>query len=351
VDPATTPDAQRLEQLQQAYTGLQESQNLYTSASARLAGVLKQETDASTALATAQQTVDSAQGKLDVAARQAFIGKTTMPGYKVPAYVGGGARPWLDDRSASGAGTAGIGQPATNRTVGTDQELAASTSGMTGLIGELSVAQTEAAKQRQIMAQAQAQRSALETQVVTLQKTVTQRAAVVTGLQGQVASSVSQGILARPASPAPGVPSSGSAPITGASSWTGGKLSRPVDGTMSSPFGNRLDPYYHRYQLHAGLDLAASQGTPIRAAAPGRVVQAGWNGGYGYYTCIEHGTFTGQRLTTCYGHQSLILVQPGQTVTAGQVIGAVGSTGASTGPHLHFEVRLGGRPVDPTLWL
>jgi murein DD-endopeptidase MepM/ murein hydrolase activator NlpD len=87
------------------------------------------------------------------------------------------------------------------------------------------------------------------------------------------------------------------------------------------------------------------------AAAGGRVTQAGWAGGYGNYTCIDHGLVGGARLSTCYGHQQAILVAPGQQVTAGQVIGRVGSTGASTGPHLHFEVRLGGRPVDPLPWI
>jgi murein DD-endopeptidase MepM/ murein hydrolase activator NlpD len=136
-----------------------------------------------------------------------------------------------------------------------------------------------------------------------------------------------------------------------ATGYSGGKLRRPVPGPVTSPFGNRFDPYYHVWQLHAGLDMAAGLGSPIVAAAGGRVTQAGWYGGYGNYTCIDHGQAAGQRLSTCYGHQSAILVVPGQLVSAGQVIGKVGSTGASTGPHLHFEVRLGGRPVDPAPWL
>jgi murein DD-endopeptidase MepM/ murein hydrolase activator NlpD len=134
-------------------------------------------------------------------------------------------------------------------------------------------------------------------------------------------------------------------------SYGGGKLLRPVPGRMTSGFGNRFDPYYHVWQLHTGLDLAAPMGTPIVAAAGGRVTRAGWYGGYGNYTCIDHGVVDGQRLSTCYGHQSALLVTPGQVVSAGQVIGKVGSTGASTGPHVHFEVRLGGRPVDPLPWI
>jgi len=140
------------------------------------------------------------------------------------------------------------------------------------------------------------------------------------------------------------------APTTSAN-YGGGRLRRPVPGRIGSPFGNRFDPYYHRWQLHAGADMVASFGSNIVAAATGRVIRAGWAGGYGNYTCIDHGQFDGQRLSTCYAHQSAILVKVGQQVTAGEVIGRVGSTGASTGPHLHFEVRLGGRPVDPAPWL
>jgi murein DD-endopeptidase MepM/ murein hydrolase activator NlpD len=145
---------------------------------------------------------------------------------------------------------------------------------------------------------------------------------------------------------------SSSAPAPAATAnYGGGRLRRPVPGRVTSRFGNRFDPYYHVWQLHAGVDIAAASGTNIVAAASGRVTRAGRAGGYGNYTCIDHGQFDGQRLTTCYAHQSAILVRLGQQVSAGQTIGRVGSTGASTGPHLHFEVRLGGRPVDPLPWI
>ncbi|WP_163508901.1 M23 family metallopeptidase [Fodinicola acaciae] len=133
-------------------------------------------------------------------------------------------------------------------------------------------------------------------------------------------------------------------------SW--GYLMKPVNGWKSSDFGYRYDPYYRVWQLHAGTDIAAPHGTPIYAAAPGRVVRAGWNGGYGNYTCIYHGRLRdGRGVTTCYGHQSAILVDTGDYVRRGQVIGRVGTTGASTGNHLHFEVRLDGTPVNPLRYL
>jgi murein DD-endopeptidase MepM/ murein hydrolase activator NlpD len=121
----------------------------------------------------------------------------------------------------------------------------------------------------------------------------------------------------------------------------------PVNGPITSPFGYRQDPVLGGYRLHAGVDIAASQGTPIKAAGDGVVKMAGWNGGYGNFTLIDHGG----GLATGYGHQSRIAVSIGQHVSTGQVIGYVGSTGASTGPHLHWEVRVNGTPVDPMGWV
>ncbi len=132
-----------------------------------------------------------------------------------------------------------------------------------------------------------------------------------------------------------------------------GDFIMPVSGYISSSFGYRFDPYYRRSQLHAGTDFAAPGGAPIKAVAAGRVIRATWAGGYGRYTCIYHGEISrGPGLSTCYAHQSRINVSAGQSVRQGQVIGRVGTTGASTGNHLHFEVRLNGRPVNPMAgWL
>jgi murein DD-endopeptidase MepM/ murein hydrolase activator NlpD len=140
----------------------------------------------------------------------------------------------------------------------------------------------------------------------------------------------------------------------GASATTmraGGKLLMPVHGWKSSDFGMRLNPVYHIWRLHAGTDFAAPHGTPIHAAASGRVVTAGYSGGYGNYTCISHGRYSGRGLSTCYGHQSHIGVHVGEYVRRGEVIGRVGTTGASTGNHLHFEVRLSGEPRNPLNFL
>jgi len=120
-----------------------------------------------------------------------------------------------------------------------------------------------------------------------------------------------------------------------------GALIWPINGTISSPFGMRWG------RLHAGIDIPASVGTPIRAADSGKVILAGSQGGYGNYTCIQHSG----SMSTCYAHQSSIGVSVGQSVSQGQVIGATGNTGNSTGPHLHFEVRINGTPVDPVGYL
>src|SRR6266480_87401 len=125
------------------------------------------------------------------------------------------------------------------------------------------------------------------------------------------------------------------------------RFSWPVNGPITSPFGYRTDPVLGGNRLHAGVDIGASSGTPIKAAGDGVVVMAGWNGGYGNFTLIDHGG----GLATGYGHQSSIGVRVGQHVSTGEVIGQVGSTGASTGPHLHWEVRVNGTPVDPMGWV
>lgn len=128
-------------------------------------------------------------------------------------------------------------------------------------------------------------------------------------------------------------------------------LDWPVVGRLSSPFGMRVHPITGVYKLHTGLDIAAACGTPIRAARPGVVVEAGWNSAYGWRTVVSHGAVGGVLLTTTYNHQADIRVEVGQRVAAGEVIGAVGSTGYSTGCHVHFELYVNAALVDPMPWL
>ncbi|MGA8097216.1 MAG: peptidoglycan DD-metalloendopeptidase family protein [Candidatus Cybelea sp.] len=129
----------------------------------------------------------------------------------------------------------------------------------------------------------------------------------------------------------------------GVESGAPGMFSWPVTGTITSPFGWRTNPFGGGPEFHQGLDIAAPMGTTVTAAAGGTVIMAQWYGGYGNYVLIDHGA----GYSTGYGHLSAMYVSSGQSVQRGQAIGAVGSTGQSTGPHLHFEVRIAGKPVDP----
>jgi len=117
----------------------------------------------------------------------------------------------------------------------------------------------------------------------------------------------------------------------------------PVRGPITSPFGMRTDPVTGRYQLHSGIDIGAGYGVPIQASADGIVIYAGWYGGYGNAIIIDHSS----GLSTLYAHCSAMYVSDHQWIQRGQVIGAVGATGWATGPHLHFEIRVNGVPVDP----
>jgi murein DD-endopeptidase MepM/ murein hydrolase activator NlpD len=112
---------------------------------------------------------------------------------------------------------------------------------------------------------------------------------------------------------------------------------------LTSRFGARFHPILGGWRQHSGVDLAAATGTPVTAPSPGVVVAAQWWGGYGLFVAVDHG----KGVQTRYGHLSQLAVFPGQQVKMGQVLGYVGSTGNSTGPHLHYEMRLNGQPLDP----
>ena len=119
---------------------------------------------------------------------------------------------------------------------------------------------------------------------------------------------------------------------------------------VSSEFGQRFHPILERWQLHAGRDYAGNTGTPVLAAASGRVISAGYAGGAGNMITIDHGIHRGVSLVSVYKHLNGYAVRGG-SVSKGQVIGYVGSTGLSTGPHLHFETYEDGVPRDPRRWL
>ena len=126
-------------------------------------------------------------------------------------------------------------------------------------------------------------------------------------------------------------------------------LARPLQGEFepTSSFGYRIDPFTRGPALHTGLDIRAEPGAPVRATAPGRVTMAEYSGGYGNLVEIDHGN----GLSTRYGHLSGFTVVPGDRVDAGEIVGRAGSTGRSTGAHLHYETRIEGEPVDPTRFL
>ncbi len=118
----------------------------------------------------------------------------------------------------------------------------------------------------------------------------------------------------------------------------------PASGPITSPFGMRVHPVTGAFKMHTGIDIGAPMGATITATAAGRVIFAGWEGGYGNTIIIDHGGQT----SSLYGHCSQIFVSENQDVQRGQAIGAVGATGDATGPHLHFEIRINGVAVDPT---
>lgn len=122
---------------------------------------------------------------------------------------------------------------------------------------------------------------------------------------------------------------------------------KPIAGRITSPFGWRTHPIFNSRTFHSGVDIGGPNYGSIKASNGGKVIYSGWYGGYGKVVIIDHGIVGGQPMTTLYAHMSTIKVNNGQTVTKGQVIGLEGTTGYSTGPHCHFEVRINGKPNNP----
>jgi len=124
-------------------------------------------------------------------------------------------------------------------------------------------------------------------------------------------------------------------------------FARPIGGPITSPFGYRTHPIFKTRIFHSGIDIGGPSGGSIRAANNGRVIFAGWYGGYGQVVILDHGIVRGQPITTLYAHMSSISVSRGQSISKGETVGHEGSTGYSTGPHCHFEVRVNGQPRNP----
>lgn len=122
---------------------------------------------------------------------------------------------------------------------------------------------------------------------------------------------------------------------------------KPIAGPITSPFGYRVHPIFKSRIFHSGIDIGGPNGGAIHASNDGRVIYSGWYGGYGKVVILDHGVINGKPITTLYGHMSAVLVSNGQNVKKGQTVGREGSTGYSTGPHCHFEVRENGKPVNP----
>jgi len=130
------------------------------------------------------------------------------------------------------------------------------------------------------------------------------------------------------------------------------KFIKPLAGSITSPFGWRRHPIFGSRRFHTGVDISTSYGTPIKASNDGKVIFSGWYGGYGKVVIVDHGNMNvgsnkGKRFSTLYAHMSSISAGNGSNVKKGQVLGYEGTTGYSTGPHLHFEVRINGKPNNP----
>ena len=126
---------------------------------------------------------------------------------------------------------------------------------------------------------------------------------------------------------------------------------KPIAGRITSPFGYRTHPIFKSRSFHSGVDIAGPNYGSIKASNSGKVIYTGWYGGYGKVVILEHGVVNGSPITTLYAHMSSIAVSNGTKVQKGQVLGYEGTTGYSTGPHCHFEVRVNGKPNNPLSYI
>lgn len=181
-------------------------------------------------------------------------------------------------------------------------------------------------KRSSLLADTRRQRDSLSSYVSELENSTQ-------ALENQIQSTVRRSqVIMRPTSP-----------NAGTRTWGTGHYLTPAQGPITSPFGYRVHPIFGTMRFHTGVDIGAYYGSPVLASDSGVVIDSGWMGGYGNCIIVDHGG----GYSTLYAHCSELYVSYGQSVARGQQIAAVGSTGNSTGPHLHFEVRINGEPVDP----
>ncbi len=216
----------------------------------------------------------------------------------------------------------GVRREMTKKRAGASADAAAAEEGRRVSVGLLADAEAEVAERDRLYSEAHARKAEFDTELADL---------------AAQSEAVSETLRARR-----GLEDTSGSDSSAAGS--GGQLADPLPGhSYGSPYGQRVHPVFGTVRMHTGVDIGAGSGEPIHAADDGVVVSAGWLGGYGNATIVDHGG----GIATLYGHQSQLLVSAGERVSRGQTIGRVGCTGTCTGPHLHFEVRIDGDPVNP----
>jgi septal ring factor EnvC (AmiA/AmiB activator) len=380
VDTASAEEQKLLSQIDESTARKKALDAKVASFDTQIAGVQRQLDSAQSKLAAVETQQRAVEGRLTDARAGLDAAKQDLARQAIAAYTG---QSEAANYAAMLLGSASVGDLASKRSyiravVGSQSETIATTEHLRDQVSDLSkqveASKNEAQGQRdlvasqkaslqtsrdaqaaaraqvqseinqtdQLKAQVVARKDEFEAQVEDLQaqsdaiaETLRQRAAAAaaaatsTTVAGRSGGSGSAATPAAPAAPA-------KAP---------GRLLIPVPGApITSPFGYRIHPIFGTRILHTGIDYGADTGTPIRAAADGVVISAGWIDGYGNATIID----VGGGIAVLYGHQSAFLVSAGQKVTQGQTVGRVGCTGNCTGPHVHFEVRVNGDPVDPT---
>lgn len=315
------------------------------------AGVAVQSADtaaAQQALTAAQTTLGSAQAKLaDTEARMSDL-RTKAAEAAVRAYVHPGGDTLLQIVSATDLGEASRRQVLLAQVVSSDRDVVDQ---MRATRQDEQFQQENLTKARDV---AEQRKKAAADKLAALQKTRDDQARLKSALDSRIAEVTSEvAALSREESTLTDLiksrqlpPDAGDGPAAAnnapAAKVSGSGLAWPTQGTITSGFGYRWGA------LHAGIDIANNVGTPIRAAKSGTVIVAGWNdGGYGNWVIIDHGG----GFSTLYGHMSRVRTSEGAHVNQGDLIGDMGSTGNSTGPHLHFETRVNGTAQDPTRYL